>query len=84
MSWIGDARGLLGSAVIFALAHFVSGVGQLGFRYPMHLAEVCLRTLAGGLLLGYVYLRSKNIYPGSILHISGNMYVGRIIEVFSP
>jgi membrane protease YdiL (CAAX protease family) len=83
INWLGSGKGILGSAAIFALAHFVSRVSQGGFRYPMRLAEVCLQTLIGGLLLGYIYWRSKNIYPGAILHIAGNLYIGRVIDLLN-
>lgn len=83
LAWLGNARGLLVSAFLFALVHLISRVSQGGFRYPLRLAEVCLQTLVGGLLLGYIYIRAKNIHPGAILHISGNMYIGRIIELLS-
>ena len=83
MSWIGDGKVPLGSAVIFALAHLVSRVSQSGFRYPVRLAEVCLQALVAGLLLGYIDLRSKDIYAGTVLPISGNMYIGRLTDSFS-
>ena len=80
--WLGNGKGIMGSAAIFALAHFVSRVSQVGLRYPMRLAEVYLQTLMGGLLLGYIYWRSKNIYPGAILHVAGNMYLGGLTDLF--
>lgn len=81
VAWLGNTRGLLVSALLFSLVHFVSRVSQSGLRYPLRIAGVCLQTLVGGLLLGYIYLRSKNIYPGSVVHVAGNMYVERIIEL---
>jgi membrane protease YdiL (CAAX protease family) len=83
LAWLGNARGLLVSAFLFALVHLISRVSEGGFRYPLRLAEVCPQTLVGGLLLGYIYIRAKNIHPGAILHISVNMYIGRIIELLS-
>jgi membrane protease YdiL (CAAX protease family) len=44
---------------------------------------VFAQTFMGGLILGTIYLRAKNIVPGSILHVAGNMYVSRIVEVLS-
>jgi membrane protease YdiL (CAAX protease family) len=83
LAWLGKARGLLASAFLFSLVHFISRVAQSGFAHPLRLVEVCLQTLVGGLLLGYIYIRARNIYPGSILHVAGNMYIGRLMQLFS-
>jgi membrane protease YdiL (CAAX protease family) len=80
--WLGRWKGLLASAVLFSLAHFVSRVAQQGFAYPQRLVQVSLETLIGGLIFGLIYMRSGSVIPVSILHMSTNMYLGRIINLF--
>jgi membrane protease YdiL (CAAX protease family) len=79
--WLGDGKGLLLNALIFGLAHVISRLSQHGLRYPDRLAIIFLQTCAGGLLLGYIYLRAKSIVPGAILHTSMNAYLSRLIEM---
>jgi membrane protease YdiL (CAAX protease family) len=76
--WLGDAKGLLLNGMVFSLAHIVSLVSRYGLAYPVWEATMGLQTLAGGLLLGYIYLRSGDIVPCSILHISLNAYLSRL------
>jgi hypothetical protein len=81
--WLGDRKGLVLGALIFGLSHVVSLVSQHGLKYPVSDLLMFARTFIGGLILGYIYLRAKNIVPGSILHVAGNMYISRIVEVLS-
>jgi len=76
--WLGGAKGLLLNGAVFSLAHVVSLVSRYGLAYPAWEATMGLQTLAGGLLLGYIYLRSGDIVPCSILHISMNAYLSRL------
>ena len=77
--WLGDSKGLLLNALIFGLAHVISRLSQHGLRYPGRLVTVFFQTYAGGLLLGYLYLRARSIVPGAILHTSMNAYLPRLI-----
>jgi membrane protease YdiL (CAAX protease family) len=79
--WLGKRKGLLLNALIFGLAHVLSRLAQHGLRYPDRLAIVFVQTFAGGLLLGYMYLRAGNIVPGAILHTSTNAYLPRLIAM---
>ena len=79
-AWLGNLRGLLLNALIFSLTHAIFVVGRYGFRYLFFLAQSSLQTLAGGLLLGYIFLKSRNILPGSIFHTSMNLYLPRIFS----
>ena len=79
--WLGERRGLLMNALIFGLAHVVSRLAQHGLRYPDRLAILFVQTFAGGLLLGYMYLRAGNIVPGAIFHTSTNAYLPRLITM---
>jgi len=81
--WLGKGRGLVLSALIFGLSHVVSLVSQHGLSYPMSDLMIFVQTFVGGLLLGYVYLRAKNVVPGSIAHVAGNLYISRIGTLLS-
>jgi membrane protease YdiL (CAAX protease family) len=82
--WLGDRWGLLLSGLIFGVGHIVSRVSQHGLAYPGHDLMLGLQTFLGGLVLGWVYLRSgRSIVPVSIIHVSANMYLDKIIGLFS-
>jgi membrane protease YdiL (CAAX protease family) len=81
--WLGKWRGLVLSALIFGLSHVASLVSQHGFAYPTSDLMMFGQTFVGGLLLGYIYLKAKNIVPGSILHVAGNLYISRIATLLS-
>jgi membrane protease YdiL (CAAX protease family) len=77
--WLGDRQGLLSSSLLFGLSHILSRLSQHGFRYPLDDLSLGLQTLMGGLILGYMFLRAKNIVPPAIFHVSTNMYLDRVI-----
>lgn len=77
--WLGDRQGLFLSSLLFGLSHIVSRLSQHGFRYPLDDLFLGFQTLIGGLILGYMYLRAKNIVPPAIFHVSTNMYLDRIV-----
>ncbi|MGD2147143.1 MAG: CPBP family intramembrane metalloprotease [Anaerolineae bacterium] len=79
--WLGNLRGLLLGGIIFGLAHIVSRVSQHGLAYPRQDALLGLQTSLGGLLFGFIYLRSRSIVPGAILHLATNAYIGRFAEM---
>lgn len=79
--WLGDRKGLLLNGVAFGLGHVTSLMSQHGFRYVLDDSFVGFQTFLGGLMLGYLYLKSKSIVPGCIIHLSGNAYLSRILEV---
>jgi membrane protease YdiL (CAAX protease family) len=81
--WLGDGKGLVLGALIFGLSHVVSLVSQHGLKYPVSDLLMFAQTFIGGLVLGTIYLRARNIVPGSILHVAGNMYISRIAELLS-
>lgn len=79
--WLGPRQGLFLNALLFGLAHVVSRLAQHGLQYPDRLVTVFIQTFAGGLLLGFIYLRARNIVPGAIFHTSMNMYLPRLIAM---
>lgn len=77
-AWLGNLKGLLLNALVFSLTHAIFVASRYGLEYPLLLAQSSLQTFAGGMLLGYVFLRSRSILPGSILHTSLNLYISKI------
>jgi membrane protease YdiL (CAAX protease family) len=58
-------------------------VSQHGFKHPLPDTLNGLQTFLGGLFLGYIYIRSRSVVPGSIFHVSTNAYIPRFIEILS-
>jgi membrane protease YdiL (CAAX protease family) len=81
--WLGDRQGLLLSSLLFSLSHVLSRLSQHGFKYPLNDLSLGFQTLIGGLILGYMYLRAKNIVPPAIFHVSTNMYLERTITLLN-
>jgi membrane protease YdiL (CAAX protease family) len=79
--WLGEGKGLLLNALFFGLAHVVSRLAQHGLHYPDRLLILFVQTFAGGLLLGYMYLRARNIVPGAIFHTATNAYLPRLVAM---
>lgn len=81
--WLGDRRGLLLNAIVFGSAHIISRLSQHGMKYPVYDALNGFQTFMGGLLLGYMYLKSGDIVPGTIFHVSTNAYISRFLKIFN-
>jgi membrane protease YdiL (CAAX protease family) len=81
--WLGDRQGLLLSSLLFGLSHILSRLSQHGFKYPLNDLSLGFQTLMGGLILGYMYLRAKNIVPPAIFHVSTNLYLERMIALLN-
>jgi membrane protease YdiL (CAAX protease family) len=81
--WLGDRQGLLLSSLLFGLSHILSRLSQHGFRYPLNDLSLGFQTLMGGLILGYMFLRAKNIVPPAIFHVSTNLYLERTIALLN-
>lgn len=79
--WLGNLKGLLLSGLIFGLAHADSRLSQHGLAYPAPDAPLGLYTSFGGLRFGFIYLRAKNIVPGTIPHMAMNAYLGRVLAM---
>jgi membrane protease YdiL (CAAX protease family) len=76
--WLGDKLGLLLNAIIFSLAHLVFLFTLSNFILVWGDLMVGFQTFMGGLLLGYIYLKAGDIFPGSIIHISLNVFLARL------
>lgn len=79
--WLGDSRGLLVASILFGLGHIISRLAQRGFVILGPASLVGLQTFLGGLLLGFIYLRARNIWPGAIFHVSMNLYLSSVLEM---
>ena len=77
-NWLGERRGLLLNALVFSLAHAMFLLTRYSLSQTPLLLMNCVQTFLGGLLLGYIFLKSGNIIPGTILHISMNLYLSRL------
>jgi membrane protease YdiL (CAAX protease family) len=81
MEWLGDLKGLALGAAAFGCAHIVSRVSQHGLDYLFQDIMLGFQMLLGGLVLGFIYVRARNLIPGSILHISANLYLNKLIQL---
>lgn len=81
--WLGNRQGLLLSSLLFGSSHIASLLSQHGFKYLSHDLLVGFQTFIGGLILGYMVLRAKNIVPAAIFHVSTNMYLDRVIALLN-
>jgi membrane protease YdiL (CAAX protease family) len=79
----GSFTGLLSSAFLFGVAHVISYVARSGFVSAYDLGIVFVQPLLGGLLLGAIFLKARNIIPGAIFHIGMNAYLSRFLALFS-
>ena len=76
--WLGDLKGLFLISCIFGLGHIISRIADHGFGFFYQGTIAGGQAFLGGLIFAYIYLKTKNIWPSAILHISSNMYFGRI------
>lgn len=76
--WLGDRWGLFLNAIIFSLAHLIFLFTINNFHLVWGDLMIGFQTFMGGLLLGYIYLKAGDIIPGSIIHISLNVFLARL------
>jgi membrane protease YdiL (CAAX protease family) len=82
-AWLGKYRGWLVTALLFGFAHLVSLWSRPGLGPHPNDLSLLAQTTAGGLILGYIFLRAKNIVPGSIFHVFGNVYLFKLVDLVS-
>lgn len=80
--WLGEVLGLFLNATIFSLAHLVFLFTINNFYLVRGDLIVGFQTFMGGLLLGFIYLKAGDIVPGSIIHISLNVFLARLARRF--
>jgi membrane protease YdiL (CAAX protease family) len=80
--WLGKGQGLFWSSFIFGAGHVISRVADHGFSVLDRALATGGEAFLGGLIFGGLFLLAGNIWPGAILHISTNMYLGRILALF--
>jgi membrane protease YdiL (CAAX protease family) len=81
--WLGTQKGLFLSSFIFGFGHVTARVADHGFGILDQAFLTGGQAFLGGLIFGLIYLKARNIWPGAILHISTNMYLPRILVIFS-
>jgi membrane protease YdiL (CAAX protease family) len=74
-AWLGDRRGLVLSAILFGLVHVVSLVAFHGLRSPLRDGLTGLGAALGGLLYGWLLLKTSSIVPGAVIHTAANLYL---------
>lgn len=82
--WLGKFQGLLAASFVFGLGHILSRLADQGVGYFFPAIYIGMQTFIGGLIFGYIYIRAKNIWPPSFLHVSTNMYLEDLISIFTP
>lgn len=61
-------NGVILTAIIFGLWHIPAMIGKFGFK-PLLVITSCLGVPAiGALLVGYLYLKTRSLAPGALLH----------------
>jgi membrane protease YdiL (CAAX protease family) len=73
--WLGDRRGLVFSAILFGLVHVVSLVAFHGLRSALRDSLTGLGAALGGLLYGWLLLKTSSIVPGAVIHTAANLYL---------
>jgi membrane protease YdiL (CAAX protease family) len=71
--WLGDYEALLLNALVFSLAHLVFLFTIHDFTFLWNDMLVGFQSFIGGLLLGYIYLKSGDIIPSTLLHVTINI-----------
>lgn len=65
---IGVRRGVVLSSIAFAAIHLAPSGPDIGWVIPDHAWTKVWSSLAGGLLYGVIYVRTRNPFPPLILH----------------
>lgn len=81
-SWRGKTQGWLISSLLFGVGHLVTLWSKPGITPRIDDLALIAQTTIGGLILGYIFLRARSIVPGSILHVFGNVYLFRLLDLF--
>jgi membrane protease YdiL (CAAX protease family) len=82
-SWRGKYQGWLVSSLLFGVGHLISLWSQPGITPRIDDLTLVAQTTIGGFILGYIFLRTRSIVPGAIFHVFGNVYLFRLLDLFS-
>jgi membrane protease YdiL (CAAX protease family) len=82
-SWRGETQGWFISSLLFGVGHLVTLWSKPGIAPRIDDLALVAQTTIGGLILGYIFLRARSIVPGSIFHVFGNVYLFRLLDLFS-
>lgn len=81
--WMGNLRGLLITSLLFGLGHILSRLAQQDLPEVEPASWLGFQTFLGGLLLGSIYLRARNIWPSAV-SLTPHTSVTIISHVSSP
>ena len=71
--WLGSARGLLLSSILFGFVHVFSRVMSQGATYALPAFIVGTASFFSGLVFGFQYLKTRSIAPSAVAHIALNL-----------
>lgn len=80
-AWLGKYQGWVITSLIFGFGHLVTLWSRPGVSPGVGDLMLLGQTTAGGFILGYIFLRAKNIIPGAIFHVFGNIYLFKLIDL---
>jgi membrane protease YdiL (CAAX protease family) len=72
--WLGKGKGLIISSLFFGFGHFASRLFQYGSVYTFSAIAIGIQTFLAGLVLGYLFYKTKSIFPPAISHILLNLF----------
>lgn len=71
--WLGQTRGLILSSLFFGLGHTTSRLIEYGQGYWLPAGVIGFSTLLGGMVLGYLVIKTKNVFVPACSHILLNI-----------
>jgi membrane protease YdiL (CAAX protease family) len=82
-SWLGKYQGWVITSILFGFGHLVTLWSRPGISPEIGDLILLGQTTAGGFILGFIFLRAKNIIPGALFHVFGNLYLFKLIDLIS-
>jgi membrane protease YdiL (CAAX protease family) len=81
--WMGKVQGWLITSILFGAGHLVTILSHYGAEFMWSDLLIVGQTTAGGLILGFIYMRARSIIPGSVFHIFGNVYLFPLVALLT-
>ncbi|NHJ33776.1 MAG: CPBP family intramembrane metalloprotease [Asgard group archaeon] len=72
--WLGQTKGLFLSSLFFGLGHSLSRIIEYGSGYWVYSSVMGISTLLGGLVLGYLLIKSRCLLVPASSHILLNIF----------